>query len=79
MPTLAERCAPIELFVLDVDCVLTDGRIIYAGADVEVKAFHVRDGSGLKFWHDAGKHAAIITGRNSPTVARRASELGICM
>jgi 3-deoxy-D-manno-octulosonate 8-phosphate phosphatase (KDO 8-P phosphatase) len=76
MPTLAERCGPIELLVLDVDGVLTDSRIIYAGSDVEAKAFHVRDGSGLKYWRDAGKRTAIITGRRSPAVARRAGELG---
>ena len=77
MPTLAERCARVELLVLDVDGVLTDGRIIYAGSDVEVKAFHVRDGSGLKLWRDAGKRTAIITGRDSPAVVRRAGELKI--
>ena len=75
--TLAERCTPIELLVLDVDGVLTAGGIIYGGADGEIKSFHVRDGSGLKCWRDAGKRAAIITGRTSPVVARRASELGI--
>jgi 3-deoxy-D-manno-octulosonate 8-phosphate phosphatase (KDO 8-P phosphatase) len=77
MPTLAERCAPIELIVLDVDGVLTDGGIIYGGADLEVKAFHVRDGSGLKFWAAAVKRTAIITGRDSSVVTRRATELGI--
>jgi len=77
MPTLAERCAPIELLVLDVDGVLTDGGIVLAGADVEIKVFHTRDGAGLKFWHQAGKRAAIITGRSSPAVTRRASEVGI--
>lgn len=77
MPTLAERCARVELLVLDVDGVLTDGGIIYAESDVEIKAFHVRDGSGLKYWRDAGKRAAIITGRHSPAVTRRAGELAI--
>jgi 3-deoxy-D-manno-octulosonate 8-phosphate phosphatase (KDO 8-P phosphatase) len=75
--TLAERCAPVEMLVLDVDGVLTDGCIIYGGADVEVKAFHVRDGVGLKLWRDAGKRAAIVSGRTSAAVARRAAELGI--
>jgi 3-deoxy-D-manno-octulosonate 8-phosphate phosphatase (KDO 8-P phosphatase) len=77
MPTLAERCALVELLVLDVDGVLTDGRVIYAGADVEVKTFHVRDGSGLRLWREAGKRAGIISGRSSPAVTRRAAELGI--
>jgi 3-deoxy-D-manno-octulosonate 8-phosphate phosphatase (KDO 8-P phosphatase) len=75
--TLAERCAPIELLVLDVDGVLTDGQVVYAGAETDVKAFHVRDGSALAVWKRAGKRAAIISGRDSPTVVRRAAELGI--
>jgi 3-deoxy-D-manno-octulosonate 8-phosphate phosphatase (KDO 8-P phosphatase) len=76
-PTLAERCAPIELLLLDVDGVLTDGQVIYAEAAVEVKAFHVRDGSALTLWKQTGKQAAIISGRDSPAVDRRAAELGI--
>jgi 3-deoxy-D-manno-octulosonate 8-phosphate phosphatase (KDO 8-P phosphatase) len=81
MPTLAERMACIELLILDVDGVLTAGGVVYAAGesvgDWELKAFHVRDGSGVKFWREAGKRAAIITGRSSKVVARRAAELGI--
>jgi 3-deoxy-D-manno-octulosonate 8-phosphate phosphatase (KDO 8-P phosphatase) len=75
--TLAECCAAIELLVLDVDGVLTDGQVIYAGAETEIKAFHVRDGSALAVWKRAGKRAALISGRDSPAVARRAAELGM--
>jgi 3-deoxy-D-manno-octulosonate 8-phosphate phosphatase (KDO 8-P phosphatase) len=75
--TLAERCRPIELLLLDVDGVLTDGRIIYGDDGVEVKAFHVRDGSALVIWHHLGKRAAIISGRASRTVEMRAAELKI--
>lgn len=75
--TLAQRCAGIELLVLDVDGVLTDGRIIYSDAGTEVKEFHVRDGSGLKLWHWLGKRAAIITGRTSRIVEVRAAELDV--
>jgi 3-deoxy-D-manno-octulosonate 8-phosphate phosphatase (KDO 8-P phosphatase) len=75
--TLAERCGPIELLVLDVDGVLTDGQVIYAGTETEVKAFHVRDGSAVALWKREGKRAVIISGRDSPAVARRAAELGI--
>ncbi len=75
--TLASRCAAVELLLLDVDGVLTDGSIVYADNDVEVKSFHVRDGSGLKLWHRAGKRSAIISGRKSPVVEMRAAELGI--
>jgi 3-deoxy-D-manno-octulosonate 8-phosphate phosphatase (KDO 8-P phosphatase) len=74
---LDQRCAPIELLVLDVDGVLTDGRIVYSDRGEELKAFHVRDGSGLKFWLKRGKRAALITGRASPVVSRRARELGL--
>lgn len=79
MPTddLAARAARVRLLLLDVDGVLTDGRVVYADDGTEVKRFHVRDGSGLKFWRDAGKRAAIVSGRRSPAVDRRAAELGI--
>ncbi len=75
--TLPRRCQPIEALVLDVDGVLTDGGIIYTDRGDEIKAFHVRDGSGLKFWQSVGKKAAIITGRRSEIVMRRGLELGL--
>jgi 3-deoxy-D-manno-octulosonate 8-phosphate phosphatase (KDO 8-P phosphatase) len=75
--TLAKRCAPIELLVLDVDGVLTDGSITYGDNSLELKTFHIRDGSGLKIWQHVGKRSAIITGRTSPIVEVRAAELGI--
>jgi 3-deoxy-D-manno-octulosonate 8-phosphate phosphatase (KDO 8-P phosphatase) len=65
------------LLVLDVDGVLTDGGIIYGDNGLELKVFHVRDGSGLKLWQRAGKRSALITGRTSTVVAVRAAELGI--
>jgi len=79
LPTkeLAARVAAIELLVLDVDGVLTDGNVIYAADLWEIKAFHVRDGSGIKWWRLAGKGVAVISGRLSPAVARRCAELGI--
>src|SRR6266852_9311432 len=75
--TLAHRCAAIELLLLDVDGVLTDGGIIYGDDGVELKVFHVRDGSALKLWHNAGKRSAVISGRRSRAVEVRAAELGI--
>jgi 3-deoxy-D-manno-octulosonate 8-phosphate phosphatase (KDO 8-P phosphatase) len=75
--TLQQRCAGIEMLVVDVDGVLTEGGIIYSSADLECKQFHVRDGSGLKLWHQAGKRSGLISGRSSPVVERRAAELGI--
>lgn len=67
----------IRLAVFDVDGVLTDGRLYYGGDGSEYKAFHVRDGLGIKLLQRAGIQVAIITGRNSPSVSRRAAELGI--
>src|SRR6516165_6716567 len=75
--TLAERCVGIEVLVLDVDGVLTDGGIVYGSGELEVKQFHVREGSGLKVWQLGGKRAAVITGRRSQIVEVRAAELGI--
>ncbi len=77
MSDLTERAAKIELLLLDVDGVLTDGSIVYTDAGAEIKRFHVRDGSGLKLWHISGKRSAIVSGRSSKAVERRAAELGI--
>jgi 3-deoxy-D-manno-octulosonate 8-phosphate phosphatase (KDO 8-P phosphatase) len=74
--SISVRAANIDLLLLDVDGVLTDGSILY-GAEEELKRFHVRDGSGLKFWRESGKRAAILSGRSSAAVVRRAAELGI--
>lgn len=74
---LAARAAAIELLLLDVDGVLTDGGVVYLDDGTELKRFHVRDGSGLKLWHAAGKRSAIVSGRKSAVVERRAAELGI--
>jgi len=75
--SLAERASAIDLLIVDVDGVLTDGGIIYSDDGAELKQFHVRDGSGLKIWQFAGKRSALITGRRSKIVEVRAAELGI--
>jgi 3-deoxy-D-manno-octulosonate 8-phosphate phosphatase (KDO 8-P phosphatase) len=78
--TLADRCNAIELLVVDVDGVLTDGGIEYGSARdglMELKRFHVRDGFALRTWERCGKRAGLITGRDSPIVAARAQEIGI--
>jgi YrbI family 3-deoxy-D-manno-octulosonate 8-phosphate phosphatase len=75
--TLQERCAAIQLLVLDVDGVLTKGGIVHASGGVEMKTFHVRDGFGLKRWQQTGRRVAIITGRSSSVVEVRAAELGV--
>lgn len=69
--------ANIELLVLDVDGVLTDGRIVLTSGGEEVKCFHVRDGSGIKYWRRAGRKVALVSGRGSPAVLRRAEELDV--
>ncbi len=67
----------VEFLVMDVDGVLTDGRIIYTDSGELIKAFDVTDGTGLKYWHRLGRHSAIISGRSSLAVDKRAAELGI--
>ena len=67
----------IRLLATDVDGVLTDGRITIADDGTETKAFHVRDGSGIKYAQRSGIPVAFITGRSSRLVARRAEELGV--
>lgn len=74
---LAGRAARVRLLLLDVDGVLTDGSILYADDGTELKRFHVRDGSGIKLWREAGHEVAIISGRTSAATVRRATELGI--
>ncbi len=74
---IAEIAKNIKLLVLDVDGVLTDGSIILDNKGNEFKAFHVRDGHGIKMLIKAGIPVAIITGRDSKVVERRAKELGI--
>jgi 3-deoxy-D-manno-octulosonate 8-phosphate phosphatase (KDO 8-P phosphatase) len=67
----------IELIVLDVDGTLTDGKITYTNSGDELKSFCVKDGLAIASWIRLGKSVAIITGRKSKIVARRANELGI--
>lgn len=74
---IASRAKKIRLLLLDVDGVLTDGSIILDDQGRELKAFHVRDGHGIKMAQKAGIVIGIITGRTSGVVNVRASELGI--
>ena len=74
---MAADLTKIKLLLLDVDGVMTDGRIIYDNDGGETKAFDVKDGHGLKLLQRAGIRVGIITGRQSAIVARRAAELGI--
>ncbi len=74
---IGERAKKIKLVILDVDGVLTDGRIVYDANGVESKFFNVKDGHGIKLLQRAGIRVAIISGRESEVVTRRAAELGI--
>ncbi|QCI28236.1 KdsC family phosphatase [Caminibacter pacificus] len=67
----------IELIVIDVDGTLTDGKIYYSNEGDEIKAFNIKDGLMIKSWNTLGKKSAIITGRTSKIVERRAKELDI--
>ncbi len=67
----------IRLLLLDVDGVMTDGRIVYDNNGVETKAFDVKDGHGLKMLQRTGVRVGIITGRQSEVARLRAAELGI--
>ena len=71
------RGAEVDLLILDVDGVLTDGRLHYSDAGVETRSFHAQDGAAIKMLQAAGVPVAIISGRTSGAVARRAAELDI--
>ncbi len=74
---ITEKLKKIKIIILDVDGVMTDGKIIYGSNGDDVKEFDVRDGHGIKLAVRAGLDVAIITGRTSQIIARRAKELGI--
>jgi len=74
---LTKILGEIKLLILDVDGVMTDGRISIDDQGVETKAFNVKDGYGIRLLLAAGIDVAIITGRRSKSVEHRASDLGI--
>ena len=76
-PELLERAKRITTLVVDVDGVLTDGRIIYDEDGNELKHFDVQDGAGMVFWSRAGLRSAIITARRSRLLKRRAKEMRV--
>ncbi len=72
-----EKARKVRLLALDVDGVLTDGRLYFDQAGQEMKAFSTRDGMGIKAMQRSDIPVALITGRQSPMVSQRAAELGI--
>ena len=77
MPDQPADPADIDLLILDVDGVLTDGRLYYSARGEVLKVFDVKDGFGIKRLMKAGVNVAIISGRRSAMVTRRAKDLGI--
>ncbi|MGB5218797.1 MAG: 3-deoxy-manno-octulosonate-8-phosphatase KdsC [Smithella sp.] len=75
--TILEKLKKIKLLIMDVDGVMTDGRIIMDDAGHELKNFNVRDGHGIKLLQRYGIRVAILTGRQSKVVAHRARDLEI--
>ena len=74
---LVDRLRRVRLLALDVDGVLTDGRLYFQADGIEIKAFHTHDGHGIKLAQRAGIVVALITGRDSPMVSQRAAALGV--
>lgn len=78
---LRRRARKVKLILMDVDGVLTDGRIYYVprpqGGLLETKTFHCRDGLGIRLAHAAGLKTGVISGRGSPVVEHRTKDLGM--
>ena len=77
--SVVNAASKIGLLILDVDGVLTDGRLYFSAAGEELKTFHTLDGQGIKMLQKSGIEVAIITGRSSIAVEKRALDLGIKM
>jgi 3-deoxy-D-manno-octulosonate 8-phosphate phosphatase (KDO 8-P phosphatase) len=76
---LEARCRRLRLILSDVDGVLTNGTLLLLPNGAEAKAFHVRDGLGVVLAHRAGLRTGLLSGRESPLVEQRASELGMAV
>jgi 3-deoxy-D-manno-octulosonate 8-phosphate phosphatase (KDO 8-P phosphatase) len=74
---LAIRAGRVRLLILDVDGVLTDGRLVYGPTGEEWKVFHVHDGHAIVVALTAGLAVSVVSGRSSPAVARRMADLGV--
>jgi len=72
-----QRAQPIRLLLLDVDGVLTDGRLYFDAKGEALKVFHVLDGHGIKMVQQAGIEVAMLSGRRSDAAFHRAQELGV--
>ena len=77
MQDLIKAAGQVKMLVLDVDGILSNGKIVYDANGVETKSFDVQDGIGTNSLKKYGIKTAIITGRTSPMVDKRAKEIGI--
>jgi 3-deoxy-D-manno-octulosonate 8-phosphate phosphatase (KDO 8-P phosphatase) len=77
MQPILEKAKKLKLLILDVDGVLTDGKLFFDNEGNEYKAFHARDGHGIKLLRQTGVDVAVISGRKSNSVALRMKNLGI--
>ena len=77
MQNIYDKAKRIRLAIFDVDGVLTDGSLYLTDGGEEIKAFHSRDGHGMKMLRESGVELAIITGRSSRCVEARAKNLGV--
>jgi 3-deoxy-D-manno-octulosonate 8-phosphate phosphatase (KDO 8-P phosphatase) len=77
MQDILDKAAQIKLLIFDVDGVLTDGRLFFGDDGQEYKAFHSRDGHGMKMLQASGVEIGIITGRTSKVVEHRMANLGV--
>ncbi|MEY3808473.1 MAG: 3-deoxy-manno-octulosonate-8-phosphatase KdsC [Pseudomonadota bacterium] len=77
MQQVLEKAKKLKLLILDVDGVLTDGRLFFDTEGNEYKSFHARDGHGIKLLRQTGVEVAVISGRKSKSVALRMKNLGI--
>ncbi len=76
-PEILAKAKLVKLLILDVDGVLTDGRLFFDDHGREYKSFHARDGHGIKLLRQTGVEVAVISGRKSNSVAIRMENLGI--
>ncbi len=77
MQAIIDRAKRLKLLILDVDGVLTDGKLFFDDNGKEYKSFHARDGHGIKLLQQTGVQVAVISGRKSLSVALRMKSLGI--
>lgn len=75
--TPTEKLACVDLLIMDVDGVLTQGEVIYQDDGSQIKIFNVKDGLGLRLLMDAGIQTAIVTGRSAGALEARVKNLGI--